>query len=159
MTLPIDPDHERDHGHAHVPNVQGFGLVIGPEGVEGAMTMVGCDTCDRLETLAEIRRLLRAIGINDTSRSQPMTMAEQQAEIDSLPVGGTMSSSQPMPARPDDQVVGDFTVGEVVQHLFFGRYATVKKVGRKYLWVLLHTTGPQEIHYKWLPTSVRKVER
>jgi hypothetical protein len=55
----------------------------------------------------------------------------------------------------DDRTVKDFKVGDVVRHIFHGRYATVVKVGRKYLTVRLNL-GDQQ--YRWLPTSVQKVD-
>lgn len=51
----------------------------------------------------------------------------------------------------------DFSPGDVVQHVFHGRYATVTKIGRKCLVVELHTLAAPEM--RWLPTSVRLVTR
>lgn len=53
-----------------------------------------------------------------------------------------------------EPTVKDFVVGDVVQHVFFGRYATVAKIGRKYLTVEIHLGGQT---VRWLPTSVRKI--
>jgi hypothetical protein len=51
--------------------------------------------------------------------------------------------------------VKDFAVGDVVQHVFWCRYATVEKVGRKLLHVRVHLANTTTT---WLPTSVRRVE-
>jgi hypothetical protein len=58
-----------------------------------------------------------------------------------------------------EATVSDFTTGDVVQHVFHGRYATVIGVGRKYITCELHTLGGQGPSLKWLPTSVRLVKR
>jgi hypothetical protein len=46
-------------------------------------------------------------------------------------------------------------VGDVVQHIFWGRYATVTSIGRKYITVDVHLAGRTA---KWQPTSVRLVK-
>jgi hypothetical protein len=57
-----------------------------------------------------------------------------------------------------EPTTADFGKGDVVQHIFFGRYATVVKVGRKYLHVELHTLGGNAPVVTWRPTSVRLVK-
>lgn len=54
-----------------------------------------------------------------------------------------------------EMTVKDFKPGDVVQHVFWGRYATVDKVGRTKLHVTIHLA---DVPAKWLPTSVRKVQ-
>lgn len=48
----------------------------------------------------------------------------------------------------------DLKVGDTVQHIFFGRYGVITKIGTKYLHVTINLSDQ---HVKWLPTSVRKV--
>lgn len=60
-----------------------------------------------------------------------------------------------LPAPSTTPSLADFSPGDVVQHVFWGRYATVDKIGRKYLHLTIHLAGTTT---KWLPTSVRKVK-
>lgn len=53
-----------------------------------------------------------------------------------------------------DRSTTDFNVGDVVQHVFYGRYATVTKVSRRLLTVELNLGGQVT---RWQPSSVRKV--
>lgn len=46
-------------------------------------------------------------------------------------------------------------VGDVVQHIFLGRYATVEKVGRKLLLVNVHLADRK---VRWNITSVRRID-
>lgn len=54
-----------------------------------------------------------------------------------------------MTALPEKQ---DLFKGQIVQHLFTGRYATIEKIGRKYIHVNVHLVG---VTRRWLPSSVR----
>jgi hypothetical protein len=45
--------------------------------------------------------------------------------------------------------------GDVVQHIFYGRYATVTAIGRKYITVDAHLAGRT---LQWLPSSVRLIK-
>lgn len=60
-----------------------------------------------------------------------------------------------MVGTQDDKSVADFDEGDIVQHIFHGRYGVVTKVGRKYVHVRL-TIGPSK-SYQFLPTSLRHV--
>lgn len=71
----------------------------------------------------------------------------------------------------DEQTTKDFEVGSRVQHVFFGTYGTVVKVGRSLLHVEIATPGRPYRYGEsrtidkadlttiitWRPTSVRKV--
>jgi hypothetical protein len=52
-----------------------------------------------------------------------------------------------------ERTVKDFAAGDRIQHIFWGYYATVTIVGRKYI----HVRDNGGATYTLLPTSVRKV--
>lgn len=52
-----------------------------------------------------------------------------------------------------DNQLADFKPGDVVLHVFHCRYATVEKVGRKYLTCRIHLNDQS---VKWLASSVSK---